>query len=181
MLFLCKILKGSNKKVLHPPLELRASFRFPRFSVCGTNLRACAARARLYHLPCKMATFNAKAFEKKLNGMDLSQTSVQTVSLWIIHHKQNIKEVIGVWVDMMKKGNVWEIHQSIWHVTKETDELMRSRERGSYRGGSRLFASQVFPSFIAKFRDQTPCIQANLFKPLKDDETDATNNDGILK
>ena len=80
-----------------------------------------------------MATFNAKAFEKKLNGMDLSQTSVQTVSLWIIHHKQNIKEVIGVWVDMMKKGNVWEIHQSIWHVTKETGRADEEARGESYR------------------------------------------------
>ena len=53
----------------------------------------------------KMATFNAKAFEKKLNAMDLSQTSIQTVSLWIIHHRQSIREVTAVWTEMMKKGN----------------------------------------------------------------------------
>ena len=97
----------------------------------GTNLSACAARARLYHLPYKMATFNAKAFEKKLNGMDLSQTSVQTVSLWIIHHKQNIREVIGVWVDMMKKGNLSETHQSFWHVTKEAGRAREAERRGA--------------------------------------------------
>ena len=53
----------------------------------------------------KMATFNAKSFEKKLNAMDLSQTSVQTVSLWIIHHRQHVKEILSIWIDMMKKGN----------------------------------------------------------------------------
>ena len=53
----------------------------------------------------KMATFNAKSFEKKLNAMDLSQTSIQTVSLWIIHHRQSIREIVAVWIEMMKKGN----------------------------------------------------------------------------
>ena len=56
-----------------------------------------------------MATFNAKAFEKKLNTMDLSQTSIQTVSLWIIHHRQSIKEVITVWIEMMKKGSACSV------------------------------------------------------------------------
>eukprot|EP00794_Sanderia_malayensis_P010009 gene10009-11032_t len=50
-----------------------------------------------------MANFNAKAFDRKLKDMDLSQTSIQSVSLWIIHHKQQIKEILSVWIDQIKK------------------------------------------------------------------------------
>ena len=47
---------------------------------------------------------NQKAFERKLQNMNSTQESVQTVSLWIIHHKKQADEIVFVWLEQLKKG-----------------------------------------------------------------------------
>ena len=51
-----------------------------------------------------MATFNAKSFEKKLKTLDTSQTGIQTLSLWILHHKHHAKIITSVWTDLIGRG-----------------------------------------------------------------------------
>lgn len=54
-----------------------------------------------------MALLNQKAFERKLQNMSAAQDSVQTVSLWMIHHKKHADDMVAVWLDQVKKGNVY--------------------------------------------------------------------------
>lgn len=51
-----------------------------------------------------MALLNQKAFERKLQNMSSTQDSVQTVSLWMIHHKKHAEDMVTVWLEQLKKG-----------------------------------------------------------------------------
>ncbi|XP_028407104.1 uncharacterized protein LOC114529484 [Dendronephthya gigantea] len=51
-----------------------------------------------------MASFSIKSFDKKLKEMSSRQDSVQTVSLWLIHHRAHSKSVVYLWLDRMKKA-----------------------------------------------------------------------------
>ncbi|ROT66913.1 Regulation of nuclear pre-mRNA domain-containing protein 1B [Penaeus vannamei] len=44
-----------------------------------------------------MAGFNEDALKKKLDDLNMSQQSIQTVSLWLIHHKKHAHTVVNVW------------------------------------------------------------------------------------
>ena len=57
-------------------------------------------------LLAKMALLNQKAFERKLQNMSSTQDSVQTVSLWMIHHKKHAMDMGKIWLDQLKKGKV---------------------------------------------------------------------------
>uniref|UniRef100_T1J2C0 CID domain-containing protein n=1 Tax=Strigamia maritima TaxID=126957 RepID=T1J2C0_STRMM len=44
-----------------------------------------------------MATFSENALEKKLADLNNSQQSIQTLSLWLIHHRKHCKTIVQVW------------------------------------------------------------------------------------
>ncbi|KAK8725248.1 hypothetical protein OTU49_010774 [Cherax quadricarinatus] len=44
-----------------------------------------------------MASFNEDGLKKKLDDLNMSQQSIQTVSLWLIHHKKHAHNVVNVW------------------------------------------------------------------------------------
>ena len=52
----------------------------------------------------KMSFFSVQALQEKLNRLTLSQDSIETLSLWIIHHKTHAKVSVEVWLDDVKKG-----------------------------------------------------------------------------
>lgn len=54
-----------------------------------------------------MALLNQKAFERKLQNMSSTQDSVQTVSLWMIHHKKHAEDMVAVWLEQLKKGSAF--------------------------------------------------------------------------
>lgn len=70
--------------------------------VSGFRLCACERGKRFEH--SNMALLNRKAFERKLQNMSSAQDSVQTVSLWMIHHKKHAEDMVIVWLDQLKKG-----------------------------------------------------------------------------
>ena len=51
----------------------------------------------------KMESF-AKLLEEKLKTLEPSQTSIQTLSLWIIHHHAESENIRSTWVECVKKG-----------------------------------------------------------------------------
>lgn len=58
-------------------------------------------------IPCslvKMSAFSEAALEKKLSELSNSQQSVQTLSLWLIHHRKHSKTIVNVWFNELKKG-----------------------------------------------------------------------------
>ena len=56
-----------------------------------------------------MASFSESKFESKLKALNPSQQSIQTLSLWLIHHRRHAKHVVKVWVSLLKKGYIHSI------------------------------------------------------------------------
>uniref|UniRef100_A0A8C6A7X7 CID domain-containing protein n=1 Tax=Marmota marmota marmota TaxID=9994 RepID=A0A8C6A7X7_MARMA len=44
-----------------------------------------------------MSAFSEEALEKKLSELSNSQQSVQTLSLWLIHHHKHLRPMVTVW------------------------------------------------------------------------------------
>ena len=66
-----------------------------------------------------MSSFSESALEKKLSELSNSQQSVQTLSLWIIHHRKHSSLIVRVWHRELKKGEIRNI--------ESTKHLLRSR------------------------------------------------------
>ncbi|XP_054713904.1 regulation of nuclear pre-mRNA domain-containing protein 1B-like isoform X2 [Uloborus diversus] len=52
-----------------------------------------------------MSSFTDSALEKKLAELNNSQQSIQTLSLWLIHHRKHHKTIVQVWLRELKKAN----------------------------------------------------------------------------
>lgn len=52
-----------------------------------------------------MAGFTENALVKKLMDLNPSQQSIQTLSLWLIHHRKHHGTIVKVWFREMCKGN----------------------------------------------------------------------------
>lgn len=59
-----------------------------------------------------MSTFSKQALQEKLSRLSLSQDSIETLSLWIIHHKAHAKSSIEMWLEEIQRGRV-----KLCHVT----------------------------------------------------------------
>lgn len=51
-----------------------------------------------------MSGFTQQAFEKKLSDLNPSQQSIQTLSLWLIHHRKHYKTIVQIWFKELKRG-----------------------------------------------------------------------------
>ena len=54
----------------------------------------------------EMSALSEAALEKKLSELSNSQQSVQTLSLWLIHHRKHSQTIVTVWLNELKKGTV---------------------------------------------------------------------------
>lgn len=52
-----------------------------------------------------MAGFTESALSKKLNDLNASQQSIQTLSLWLIHHRKHYPAIVKMWAAEISKGN----------------------------------------------------------------------------
>ena len=53
-----------------------------------------------------MSGFTSEALEKKLSELNNSQQSIQTLSLWLIHHRKHNKLIVQTWYKELKKGKL---------------------------------------------------------------------------
>ncbi len=51
-----------------------------------------------------MSSFTVQALEEKLSRLSASQDSIETLSLWIIHHKAHATLSVTVWLDKLENG-----------------------------------------------------------------------------
>lgn len=51
-----------------------------------------------------MSSFSAAALDKKFGDLTNTQQSVQTLSLWIIHHRKHCKTIVQNWLKELQKG-----------------------------------------------------------------------------
>jgi hypothetical protein len=52
-----------------------------------------------------MSSFTDSNFVKKLSELNNTQQSIQTLSLWLIHHRKHSKTITQVWLRELQKGN----------------------------------------------------------------------------
>lgn len=60
-----------------------------------------------------MSGFTQQALEKKLTDLNSSQQSIQTLSLWLIHHKKHCRTIVQIWMKELKKGLLNGCHMII--------------------------------------------------------------------
>lgn len=48
--------------------------------------------------------FTESAFIKKLTELNNSSQSIQTLSLWLIHHRKHYSTVVKIWIRELIKG-----------------------------------------------------------------------------
>lgn len=52
-----------------------------------------------------MAGFTESALSKKLEDLNASQQSIQTLSLWLIHHRKHYATIVKTWMRELISGN----------------------------------------------------------------------------
>lgn len=51
-----------------------------------------------------MAEFSEDSFENKLILLRDTQDSIQTLSTWCLKHHQHHKQIVTIWLKVLKKG-----------------------------------------------------------------------------
>ena len=51
-----------------------------------------------------MSAFSDTALETKLTDLNPSQQSIQTLSLWLIHHRKHAKKIVATWKKLLVQG-----------------------------------------------------------------------------
>ncbi|KAK7899123.1 hypothetical protein WMY93_019976 [Mugilogobius chulae] len=74
-----------------------------------------------------MSAFSEAALEKKLSELSNSQQSVQTLSLWLIHHRKHSKTIVSVWFNELKKA---QVSRKLTFVYLANDVIQNSKKKG---------------------------------------------------
>ncbi|XP_077441383.1 regulation of nuclear pre-mRNA domain-containing protein 1B isoform X2 [Vanacampus margaritifer] len=74
-----------------------------------------------------MSSFSEAALEKKLCELSSSQQSVQTLSLWIIHHRKHSGLIVKVWHRELKKAKT---SRKLTFLYLANDVIQNSKKKG---------------------------------------------------
>ncbi|XP_051527564.1 zinc transporter 4-like isoform X4 [Myxocyprinus asiaticus] len=74
-----------------------------------------------------MSVFSESALEKKLSELSNSQQSVQTLSLWLIHHRKHSKTIVKVWYNELKKA---QVSRKLTFLYLANDVIQNSKRKG---------------------------------------------------
>ncbi|XP_030203765.1 regulation of nuclear pre-mRNA domain-containing protein 1A isoform X4 [Gadus morhua] len=74
-----------------------------------------------------MSAFSEAALEKKLSELSNSQQSVQTLSLWLIHHRKHSQTIVTVWLNELKKA---QVSRKLTFVYLANDVIQNSKRKG---------------------------------------------------
>lgn len=74
-----------------------------------------------------MSSFSESALEKKLTELSSSQQSVQTLSLWIIHHRKHSALIVKVWHRELKKAKTT---RKLTFLYLANDVIQNSKKKG---------------------------------------------------
>ncbi|POI29775.1 hypothetical protein CIB84_006474, partial [Bambusicola thoracicus] len=107
-----------------------------------------------------MSSFSESALEKKLSELSNSQQSVQTLSLWLIHHRKHAGPIVSVWHRELRK--VAEEKKS---SLKRTFQQIQEEEDDDYPG-----------SYSPQDPSAGPLLTEDLIKALQDLENAASGD-----
>uniref|UniRef100_A0A8C5QF59 Regulation of nuclear pre-mRNA domain containing 1B n=1 Tax=Leptobrachium leishanense TaxID=445787 RepID=A0A8C5QF59_9ANUR len=74
-----------------------------------------------------MASFTEPALEKKLCELSNSQQSVQTLSLWLIHHRKHAASIVTVWYRELQKA---KSSRKLTFLYLANDVIQNSKRKG---------------------------------------------------
>ncbi|KAJ8400564.1 hypothetical protein AAFF_G00393330 [Aldrovandia affinis] len=74
-----------------------------------------------------MSSFSECALEKKLSELSNSQQSVQTLALWIIHHRKHSAPIVHVWHRELKKA---KSNRKLTFLYLANDVIQNSKRKG---------------------------------------------------
>lgn len=74
-----------------------------------------------------MSSFSESALEKKLTELSSSQQSVQTLSLWIIHHRKHSGLIVKVWHRELRKA---KSSRKLTFLYLANDVIQNSKKKG---------------------------------------------------
>ncbi|KAF3833850.1 hypothetical protein F7725_025054 [Dissostichus mawsoni] len=74
-----------------------------------------------------MSAFSEAALEKKLSELSNSQQSVQTLSLWLIHHRKHSRTIVSVWINELKKA---PLSRKLTFLYLANDVIQNSKKKG---------------------------------------------------
>uniref|UniRef100_G3NM17 Regulation of nuclear pre-mRNA domain-containing protein 1A n=1 Tax=Gasterosteus aculeatus TaxID=69293 RepID=G3NM17_GASAC len=95
-----------------------------------------------------MSAFSEAALEKKLSELSNSQQSVQTLSLWLIHHRKHARTIVNVWLNELKKGKV---SRKLTFLYLANDVIQNSKKKGPEF--TQDFAPVIVDAFKHVYRD----------------------------
>lgn len=74
-----------------------------------------------------MASFSEENFVKKLSDLNNSQQSIQTLSLWLIHHRKHSKTIVDVWIGELRKARP---PKKLTFLYLANDVIQNSKKKG---------------------------------------------------
>ncbi|XP_068919608.1 regulation of nuclear pre-mRNA domain-containing protein 1B isoform X1 [Petaurus breviceps papuanus] len=74
-----------------------------------------------------MSSFSESALEKKLSELSNSQQSVQTLSLWLIHHRKHAGPIVSVWHRELRKA---KSNRKLTFLYLANDVIQNSKRKG---------------------------------------------------
>ncbi|XP_049625671.1 regulation of nuclear pre-mRNA domain-containing protein 1A [Suncus etruscus] len=74
-----------------------------------------------------MSAFSETALEKKLSELSNSQQSVQTLSLWLIHHRKHSRPIVTVWERELRKAKP---NRKLTFLYLANDVIQNSKRKG---------------------------------------------------
>ena len=100
--------------LFHPHGKMEVPARLPERKITFVFILLKHIRKR------EMSSFSDNNFVKKLGELNNTQQSIQTLSLWLIHHRKHSKTIVQVWLREMQKGNYF-VHSflvvdNIWNA-----------------------------------------------------------------
>ncbi|KRX27467.1 Regulation of nuclear pre-mRNA domain-containing protein 1A [Trichinella nelsoni] len=91
------------------------------------SLKKSAMQQKKVNSGYKMSTFPEMKFRDKLAELRQSQQSVQTLSLWVIHHRKNDREIARLWLETVLKERRPEKLLSLFYLVN--DVVQNSRRK----------------------------------------------------
>ncbi|KFM69886.1 Regulation of nuclear pre-mRNA domain-containing protein 1A, partial [Stegodyphus mimosarum] len=106
-----------------------------------------------------MAGFTDSALEKKLSELNNSQQSIQTLSLWLIHHRKHHKTIVQVWFKELKKAKP---NRKLTFMYLANDVIQNSKKKGPEF--SKEFSNVLSKAFahVCECADESICSYVNL-------------------
>lgn len=74
-----------------------------------------------------MSGFTEAALERKLSELNNSQQSIQTLSLWLIHHRKHHRTIVNVWLRELKKAKP---PRKLTFMYLANDVIQNSKKKG---------------------------------------------------